>query len=159
MKNIFIIIAVIVTLLYINKGKENSIEKLEEGCNSGNVINCMQLAETVKPDYITSEKFYKIACNTHKYAAGCLGVQELYETNLLKDNNYMKTFEYSHKACDLNISMACVNLSMMYLGGQGTKENPIKAKEYYHKGCDNKTNKICKEYTDLYNEMGIEYSE
>lgn len=38
--------------------------------------------------------------------------------------------------CDLNDSVACYNLGVLYKKGQGVKQNLKRAKDYYGKACD-----------------------
>lgn len=47
-----------------------------------------------------------------------------------------KAFSYNKKACALNISDACIEISKAYASGKGVVKNASKASYYAKKGCD-----------------------
>lgn len=51
--------------------------------------------------------------------------------------------------CNLNDSVACYNLGVLYKKGQGVKQNLKIAKDYYGKACDLGLQQGCDAYKNL----------
>ena len=67
----------------------------------------------------------------------CFNLSSIYLQGIpelnLKPGNLAEVFKYTVKACDNLHLHGCVNLSLMYLKGEGTEKNLELAKKYQNK--------------------------
>ena len=67
--------------------------------------------------------------------------------------DFNKARSYYEKACNLNVSLGCNNLGVLYAYGRGVVQSKTTAKEYYGKACDLGEQLGCDNYRKL-NELG-----
>lgn len=76
--------------------------------------------------------------------------EELFDLGMLSydKQDFSKAKKYFEKACDLNNSVGCGALAVLYINGQGVEKNLTKADQYISKACklgDQETCEVLKE--------------
>ena len=61
--------------------------------------------------------------------------------------------KYAEKGCELKSGLACYNLGVSYVNGEGVRQNKAVAKDYFGKACDLEYQKGCDAYKEI-NERG-----
>ncbi|GHR33021.1 tetratricopeptide repeat protein [Helicobacter pylori] len=71
--------------------------------------------------------------------------EELFDLGVksIEAKDYIQAKKYFKKACDLNNSVGCGNLGVLYYNGDGVKRDSKKAVQYISKACKLGVQEIC----------------